>query len=58
LAGKTGITLTPLVPAGKAKFGDDIVDVVSDGELIDRGATIYVAEVLGNRVVVKPAPGR
>ena len=57
LAGKTGFTTTPLIPAGKAQFGDELVDVISDGEMLDRGTNVYVAEVLGNRVVVKRAPG-
>jgi membrane-bound ClpP family serine protease len=54
LTGKRGVTTTPLTPSGKARFGDDVVAVISDGELIDPGTEIYVEEVLGNRVLVKP----
>ena len=57
LAGKTGFTTTPLVPAGKAQFGDELIDVISDGEMLERGTNVYVAEVLGNRVIVRRAPG-
>ena len=53
LAGKYGVATTPLVPSGKARFGDELVDVISDGEMIAKGTPVYVAEVLGNRVVVK-----
>jgi len=53
LAGKTGKATTPLVPAGKAVFGDEWIDVVSDGVAVERGATIEVIEVAGNRVVVR-----
>lgn len=53
LAGKYGVTTTALVPAGKARFGDELVDVLSDGELIPKGTPVYVAEVIGNRVLVK-----
>ncbi len=53
LVGKRGQTLTPLVPSGKARIGDEIVDVLSDGELLDRGATIEVIEVQGMRIVVR-----
>ena len=55
LSGKRGITTTQLTPSGKARFGDEVVDVISDGDLIPKGAAVYVAEVLGNRVLVKMA---
>lgn len=50
---KRGTAMTPLTPAGKARFGDDLVDVVSDGDFLPRGASVYVLETTGNRVVVK-----
>jgi membrane-bound ClpP family serine protease len=53
LVGQTGKTVTPLVPAGKAKFGHEVVDVVSDGEMIDPDQPVVVIEVSGNRVVVQ-----
>jgi membrane-bound ClpP family serine protease len=52
--GKRGITTTRLVPAGKARFGDDLLDVVSTGEFVPRGAAIRVTEVCGTRVAVEP----
>lgn len=55
LAGKQGVTTTKLVPSGKALFGDELIDVLSDGELIELGTNVVVKEVLGNRVVVKRA---
>lgn len=54
LQGKRGTTTTRLNPAGKARFGDEIVDVLSDGELLPAGTAVYVAEVRGNRVLVVP----
>ena len=54
LSGKRGVTTTQLTPSGKARFGDEVVDVISDGDLISKGTAVYVAEVLGNRVLVKP----
>lgn len=54
LLGQEGKTTTPLVPSGKARFGDEIVDVTSDGRAIDPGASIRVIEVRGNHVFVKP----
>ncbi|MCC6125546.1 MAG: hypothetical protein IT426_11330 [Pirellulales bacterium] len=53
LLGQTGVTTTPLFPGGKARFGDEIVDVLSDGEVIERGKTVEVVEVRGNRVLVR-----
>ncbi|MFN0020810.1 MAG: NfeD family protein [Pirellulaceae bacterium] len=55
LSGKRGVTTTQLTPSGKARFGDEVVDVISDGDLIPKGTAVYVAEVLGNRVLVKAA---
>jgi membrane-bound serine protease (ClpP class) len=53
LLGKRGVTTTPLLPGAKAQFGDEIIDVVSDGELIPLGAAVAVTEVHGNEVVVR-----
>ena len=52
LTGKNGIVEAPLRPAGIARIGDRRVDVVSRGELIERGESVIVVEVSGNRVVV------
>jgi membrane-bound serine protease (ClpP class) len=53
LQNKRGTTITPLVPAGKVQFGDDLVDCISNGELIAKGTPVVVEEVSGNRVVVR-----
>src|SRR5690606_17755605 len=37
LIGEIGQTTTLLVPGGKAQFGDKYVDVIANGEYIDRG---------------------
>jgi membrane-bound ClpP family serine protease len=58
LVGQIGTTTTPLSPAGKARFGNHLVDVISTGEFIARDSQVVVAEVHGNRVVVRAAsPG-
>ncbi len=54
LLGRQGVTATQLAPAGKARFDGQFVDVSSRGEFIDRGTTVTVVEVHGNRVVVRP----
>jgi membrane-bound serine protease (ClpP class) len=52
LLGETGTVESPLRPAGMARIGGRRVDVVSRGELIERGTEVKVIEVQGNRVVV------
>ena len=37
----------------KARFGDELVDVIADGEVVSRGQTVVVVAVHGNRVVVR-----
>jgi membrane-bound ClpP family serine protease len=54
LVGQEGKTVTPLVPAGKAKFGAEVVDVVSEGQMVDPNQAVVVLQVSGNRVVVRP----
>ena len=61
LAGQVGEALTPLRPSGRTRFGERIVDVVTEGNFISRGARIAVLAVVGSRVVVQerasePAP--
>ncbi|MGD9782804.1 MAG: nodulation protein NfeD [Kiritimatiellia bacterium] len=53
--GKSGITLTPLRPAGAARIDGRHVDVVTSGEFIDAGAPVQVVEAHGNRLVVQKA---
>jgi membrane-bound serine protease (ClpP class) len=51
--GDRGITEGPLRPAGKARFGNVLVDVVTQGEYLEKGSSIEVIERRGNRVVVR-----
>jgi membrane-bound ClpP family serine protease len=53
---QTGTATTPLRPSGKARFGDRIVQVVSDGSMIEKGAKVTVIEVRGAKVVVEGEP--
>jgi membrane-bound serine protease (ClpP class) len=48
-----GLTEGPLRPAGKARFGPIIVDVVTQGEFLDAATPVEVIERRGNRVVVR-----
>jgi membrane-bound serine protease (ClpP class) len=51
--GAEGVSESPLRPAGKVRFGQELVDVVADGEFITVGAAVQVVQVQGNRIVVR-----
>lgn len=53
LLGKVGITITPLRPSGFARFGDQKIDVVSEGEIIPANEKVKVIHVEGRRVMVR-----
>lgn len=50
--GKVGKTLSHLRPSGRAVFGDEILDVVSEGGFIEKEKEVKVVKVEGNRIVV------
>ncbi|MEW6087558.1 MAG: NfeD family protein [bacterium] len=50
--GKTGKTVSILRPSGRAIFDDKILDVLSDGEFIDKDKQVKVVKIDGNKVVV------
>ena len=50
--GKTGAAHTPLRPAGIAELDGVRLNVVTEGDYIERGATVRVVRVSGNRIVV------
>lgn len=50
---RTGVAITQLQPSGAAFINGKRVDVISEGALIDRGASIKVVAVEGLRVVVR-----
>ncbi|MBM3889814.1 MAG: hypothetical protein FJ388_11915 [Verrucomicrobia bacterium] len=52
LLGQEGMTVSQLRPAGKAKIGERLADVVTEGDLIPKDARVKVVKVEGTRVVV------
>jgi membrane-bound ClpP family serine protease len=44
-----------LRPSGKARFGEAVVDVVAEGEFLDKDMKVTIIAIRGNRVVVKRA---
>lgn len=53
LAGAEGVATSDLRPAGVARFGNERVDVVSEGDFIPVGSTVRVLRVEGMRVTVR-----
>jgi membrane-bound serine protease (ClpP class) len=53
LVGQQGTATTNLMPAGKADFDGELVDVIAEGLPIDRGRQVVVVKARGNRVVVR-----
>lgn len=50
--GQTGLAVTTLHPAGKAKFADSLVDVVAQSEFIDKDEKVRIIDIKANKVVV------
>ena len=53
LIGVTGEAVTDLHPSGSARFNGKKYDVISRGNYIQKGTTVSVLSVEGNRIVVK-----
>jgi membrane-bound serine protease (ClpP class) len=53
LIGKEGKALTILHPTGKIEVNDNTLDVVTEGEYIEKGQIVEIIEISGNRIVVK-----
>ena len=48
-----GVTISQLRPSGAAYINGKRVDVITEGMLIDRGASVEVVSVEGLRIVVR-----
>ncbi|MBQ3948855.1 MAG: hypothetical protein II661_00130 [Bacteroidales bacterium] len=51
--GAQGKSISRLAPAGKALFGDELVEVHSEEGFIDEGQTVEVIDIEGYRIIVK-----
>lgn len=54
LIGKKGITITPLHPSGRIELGEKLLDVITEGEFVEKGKTVEIIEAKGNRIIVRP----
>jgi membrane-bound serine protease (ClpP class) len=53
--GMQGTAVTTLRPSGKARFGEHVVDVVTEGEFISHATEVSVVSADGMRIVVRAA---
>jgi membrane-bound serine protease (ClpP class) len=51
-SGAVGMAESMLRPAGIARFGDQRIDVVAEGEFLEKGTPVVVRRVEGYRVIV------
>jgi membrane-bound ClpP family serine protease len=56
LLGRVGVTRSKLLPSGAVEVDGQVIDATTQGgQPIEPGAYVVIAEVRGNRVVVRPA---
>ena len=53
LVGKTGKVITPLRPAGTIFMENNRLDVLTQGEFINKGSVVEVVKVEGSKIVVR-----
>ncbi|MEE9366657.1 MAG: NfeD family protein [Dehalococcoidales bacterium] len=51
--GDIGEVVSPLRPAGQARFAQATVDVVTVGEFLENGTKVRIMQIHGNRIVVR-----
>ena len=50
--GRTGVSISPLCPGGKARFGDDLLDVITRGEMVEKNRPVKIIGHSGPNDVV------
>jgi membrane-bound serine protease (ClpP class) len=51
--GREGTALSTLRPGGKAQFGEEILDVMTQGDLVEKGARVRILSHSGHQAVVE-----
>jgi len=54
MVGQVGVAVSALRPGGKAQFGDVLLDVMTEGELIEKGRRVRVLRHSATEAVVVP----
>lgn len=50
--GDEGVALTFLRPSGKMRIHDDVFDVITDNEFLEKDTAVVVSAISGNRIIV------
>lgn len=53
LIGQAGVTISALRPGGKAQFGDRILDVISQGDMVSKGTKVQIVGYSGREAIVE-----
>ncbi len=51
--GLTGVAVSPLCPGGKGRFGDQLLDVITRGEMVEKGRPVKIIGHTGPNEVVE-----
>jgi membrane-bound serine protease (ClpP class) len=51
--GQLGVTISQLYPGGKARFGEQTLDVLTEGELVEKGRRVRLIGHTGADAVVQ-----
>ncbi|HNX74398.1 MAG TPA: NfeD family protein [Candidatus Rifleibacterium sp.] len=54
--GKEGVATTMLRPSGIARIDGERLDVITDGEFVEKGAKVRVVKALAGRIIVSEVP--
>ena len=52
--GDIGLVVTQLHPSGRVRFGEQLKDCVTQGDLVAPETRVEIMSIHGNRIVVRP----
>lgn len=55
--GKQGVALSVLRPGGKARFGDEVLDVIAEGGMIEKGTRVRIVGHSAHEALVESCEG-
>lgn len=55
--GREGVAMSVLRPGGKARFGDEVLDVIAEGGMIEKGTRVRIIGHSSGEALVEACPG-